>query len=145
MEDEQEEIDELYRTLQQQSITFYTTIKGIEGASGDQGDRLLSGKRKPESTVFNMDAAAPDAPPPPGAAALSPAGDANNPAPPAANSAAAAGSRRRGGLGCRRLFHQPPVARPRAAAVGASLLRHQRFYMLISVHIFLKIFTDMLM
>ena len=29
LEHEREETDELYRTLQQQSITFYTTIKGI--------------------------------------------------------------------------------------------------------------------
>ena len=83
-------MDELYRTLQQQSNAVNTTIKGIEGASGDQGDRRLSGKRKPESTVFNMDAAAPDAPPPPGAASPSPALDANDPAPSAANGAAIA-------------------------------------------------------
>ena len=92
-----------------------------EGASGDQGDRRLSGKRKPESTVFNMDVAAPDTPPLPWRCCSECCWGRQR-------SCSACGKRhsycgRRGGLGCRRLLHQPLVARPRAAAVGTSANR----------------------
>ena len=89
LDGEQDEIDELYRILQQQLVAFYTTIKGIEGASGDQGERRLSGKRK--SKVFNMDAPAPvDPPPSADIGAAPPPGEAEAPTPPPANGAATA-------------------------------------------------------
>ena len=91
LEHEREETDELFRTLQQQSITFYTTIKGIGNVHAGikvTGGCLGSASLRARSSTWMW---RPQTPPPsPGAAAPSAAGDANDPAPPAANGAATA-------------------------------------------------------